>query len=60
MGGPEMAPIPPSVRRAPAKPWRSSRVAPPVDAGYSRMVSNWNLQPSGVSAFIALKPDMVS
>ena len=27
---------------------------------YSRMVSNWNLQPTGVSAFTALKPDMVS
>jgi hypothetical protein len=24
MGGPEMAPQPPNVRRAPAKPWRSS------------------------------------
>ena len=27
---------------------------------YSRMVSNWNLQPMGVSAFMTLKPDMVS
>src|SRR5439155_12494436 len=27
---------------------------------YSRMVSNWNLQPIGPSAFTTLKPDMVS
>jgi hypothetical protein len=30
------------------------------DRGYSRIVSNWNLQPTGVSAFTTLKPDMVS
>jgi hypothetical protein len=28
--------------------------------GYSRMVSNWNLQPTGMSALTTLKPDMVS
>jgi len=31
-----------------------------IGAPYSRMVSNANLQPTGVSAFTALKPDMVS
>src|SRR2546422_7288426 len=29
-------------------------------AGYSRMVSNWNLHPVGVSAFTTLKPGIVS
>src|SRR5206468_11892351 len=28
--------------------------------GYSRMASNWNLQPMGPSDFTTLKPDMVS
>jgi hypothetical protein len=27
---------------------------------YSRIVSNWNLQPSGESALTTLKPDIVS
>ena len=43
---------------------RRSRGAPRHPAcpgeGYSRMVSNWNLQPTGPSAFTALKPDIVS
>jgi hypothetical protein len=29
-------------------------------SSYSRIVSNWNLHPTGVSALTALKPDMVS
>jgi hypothetical protein len=33
---------------------------PTTGHGYSRMDSNWNLQPIGPSAFTALKPDMVS
>ena len=36
---------------------RRSRVRGGV---YSRMVSNWNLQPIGPSAFTALNPDIVS
>ncbi len=45
--------------RAPAEPWRSSAFCVP-EQGYSRMVSNWNLQPIGPSAFTALNPDIVS
>jgi hypothetical protein len=43
-------------RGAPGRPGR------PAGSGarYSRMVSNWNLQPTGVSALTALKPDIVS
>ncbi len=33
---------------------------PSIGHAYSRMVSNWNLQPIGPSAFTTLKPDMVS
>src|SRR5262249_27003175 len=40
-------------------PWRPGQSVSDRSP-YSRMVSNWNLQPIGVSAFITLKPDMVS
>jgi hypothetical protein len=41
--------------RVPEGGWRTTPSDP-----YSRMVSNWNLQPIGPSAFTTLKPDMVS
>jgi hypothetical protein len=50
MGGHVGAPQPDNRRRSLG--WRIP--------AYSRMVSNWNLQPTGVSAFTTLKPDMVS
>src|SRR5213593_3611080 len=43
----------------PGEPWRSSAFRV-LRRGYSRMVSNWNLHPIGVSAFTTLKPDIVS
>jgi hypothetical protein len=59
MGGLERTPqAPRAARDAPAEPGRPSIVSTP--RGYSRIVSNWNLQPTGVSAFTTLKPDMVS
>ena len=51
MGGPE---------RAPHTPPNTRRLGATIAGRYSRIVSNWNLQPSGVSAFTALKPDIVS
>jgi hypothetical protein len=49
----------PAEVRAPAEPGRSSAFGA-RGRGYSRMVSNWNLQPIGPSAFTALNPDIVS
>ena len=45
--------------RAPAEPGRSSAFCARGQR-YSRMVSNWNLQPTGPSALITLNPDIVS
>jgi hypothetical protein len=66
MGGPEMAPhtppafvVPRRSRGTPQHPGTPSRPFLTFSF-YSRIVSNWNLQPMGVSAFTTLKPDMVS
>ena len=60
MGGLEGPPKPPERSGRPGFPGAPLETAGRLQWRYSRMVSNWNLQPTGVSAFTTLKPDIVS
>jgi len=60
MGGLEGPPKPPERSGRPGEPGAPLYIWAYPQRRYSRIVSNWNLQPTGVSAFTTLKPDMVS